>query len=139
MKIAITGASGFIGSVLIDELKLQDINYIAVSSDLLNDNERLKNELVGVDVVVHLAGLAHRLGKAVPSAEEFEKANVKLTQWLVDAANISSVKRFIFISSISVYGLNGSKEPIHVETPLNPTDDYGRSKLAAEKIVLDES
>ena len=134
-----TGASGFIGSVLSDELESQDIEHIAISRGILDDKECLTKALYGVDIVIHLAALAHRLGKIVPSAEEFYKVNAKLTQLLLDAAQNSSVKRFIFVSSISVYGLDKSDDPVSLETSLLPINDYGRSKLAAEKVISDKS
>ena len=152
MKILITGASGFIGSFIVEEaLKrgfetwaavrksssreyLQDerIKFIELN---LSSKEQLVAQLRGkdFDYVVHAAGVTKCLNK-----QDFYRINTKGTKHLVDALIELQMplKRFVFISSLSIFGAIKEQQPYEeikeTDTP-QPNTEYGRSKLAAEQ------
>lgn len=120
MKVAVTGASGFIGRPLCAALERAGHEVIPV--DLRN------SDLVG-DVVVHLAAIAHRDA----SAEELETTNIKLAM-RVGQAVASRGARMVFLSSVKVHG-DASVEPFNESSPLAPQDAYGESKARAEEAL----
>jgi UDP-glucose 4-epimerase len=143
MKILITGANGFIGSHLCQELSNRGIifratarssntnNYADFVSCDLETTESLNQLIDGCDIVVHLAGRAHVTRD--DSQEKYQVANEFVTQRLANAAVQNGIARFVYISSIKVNGeSSGPGLPIRQSDTPNPLDNYGRSKLAAE-------
>ena len=152
MKILITGASGFIGSFIVEEaLKrgletwaavrgssskayLQDerINLIALN---LSSREELIEQLRPhqFDYVVHAAGVTKCIDK-----RDFRRINTEGTKNLVQALQQLQMplKRFVYLSSLSVYGAIREQQPYEeireTDTP-QPNTEYGRSKLEAEQ------
>jgi dTDP-glucose 4,6-dehydratase len=158
MRVLVTGGAGYIGSALIT--KLLDEGYDVFSIDNLSrgdykylkkyeGNPRLKlvvgdvcdlekleevlKECGKVDAVVHLA--------AIPGLERCQKnpqsailTNIYGTYNVLETARKHDVSKFVFTSSAAVYG-NPIKTPIVEEHPLNPTNLYGVTKLAGEKLV----
>lgn len=148
----ITGASGFIGSALLEALIRRGKSVKALSRRECQVNERrccdwvnwdgcdasaLERALASVKVVIHLAGRAHRREKPTAnSAEEFRKANVQYTEQLGWAAGKAGIQRFVYVSSIAVYGaMLGSGKPIDESTSIRPIDSYGLTKLEAEECL----
>ncbi len=149
MKHFITGGSGFFGLHLIDRL-LQDGQEIVVydTSQLdeyilkrkgvsyvcgdVRDTSRLKEAMKGVDIVHHNAAVlpVSRSGKV------FWDVNVTGTKNVLSASNEAGVRKMLFVSTSSVYGIPSSL-PIDEQTPLTPLGDYGWSKYEAEQIVED--
>ena len=126
--IAITGKNGYIASSLKKYFDENDIEARCVSVRSEPDENLFDN----TDVVIHAAGIVHNK-KADPAL--YENVNVKLTEKLAALAKKNGVKHFIFFSTMSVYGLTTGE--INGDTPLLPKNDYGKSKLAAEKILFD--
>jgi nucleoside-diphosphate-sugar epimerase len=154
MKILITGASGFIGSFIVEEaLKrgfetwaavrkssskayLQDerINFIELN---LSSKEQLVEQLKDkeFDYVVHAAGVTKCLNK-----QDFSRINTQGTKNLVDALIEVGMplKRLVFISSLSIFGAIKEQQPYEeireTDTP-KPNTAYGKSKLEAEKYL----
>ena len=151
MKILITGASGFIGSFIVEEALrrgfetwaavrksssrewLQDerINFIELN---LSSKAQLVEQLRGkdFDYVVHAAGVTKCLNKA-----DFRRINTEGTKNLVDALIETGMplKRLLFVSSLSVFGAIREQQPyeeIRESDEPQPNTEYGRSKLAAE-------
>ena len=152
MKILVTGASGFIGSFIVEEaLKrgfetwaavrgssskayLQDerINFIELN---LSSKEQLVEQLRShtFDYVVHAAGVTKCLDK-----RDFRRINTEGTKNLVTALMELQMplKRFVFVSSLSVFGAIREKQPYEeireTDTP-QPNTEYGKSKLEAEQ------
>jgi nucleoside-diphosphate-sugar epimerase len=143
--IALTGATGFIGRRLLAELPrrgfrvrvlLRRPTEIALDcgSAIIGDLARPQNmaaALADVDAVIHSAGIAHAMS-GVP-ADDYRILNTEATIALARAAERARVKRFVFLSSIRAQ-VGPSAEGVVTEAMApRPTDDYGRSKLAAEQ------
>ncbi len=152
MKVLVTGGAGFIGSHLVERL-LMDGNDVVVIDDMsmgkrenLPEHDRLKvyeknmmsiypvnHFFEGVDVVYHLAALT-RPRESFKNPEKTFLINVDGTRSMLSLANLAGVRRFVYISSATVYG--------HAELPmresmtdLQPISPYGKSKLEAEDLV----
>lgn len=145
-KILITGATGFVGSLLVKKLEEIGIAYIAHSrsSNASLDSNRYVGDigpdtdwtsvLSGVDVVIHLAARVHVMNDdSTDPLVEFRKVNVEGTLNLAMQSSIASVKRFIFISSVKVNGESTTGLNVFLEdSHSTPEDAYGVSKLEAE-------
>jgi|APSaa5957512535_1039671.scaffolds.fasta_scaffold04660_6 nucleoside-diphosphate-sugar epimerase len=147
-SILITGASGFIGSHLLNRLyKLnkynislllrKDIKYLnkKINQIIIEDISKVKNFetiLPKFDIVIHLAGIAH--DKTVKK-EDFKLINIDVTSKLVKWAIRNKVKRFIFLSSIGVNG-NSSKKPFSENDFPNPKQNYAKAKFSSEKNII---
>jgi UDP-glucose 4-epimerase len=156
--ILVTGASGFVGSVLIQRLIIAnpqegivaatrrllenlpvDVNQVQVGDLLPSTDWRIA--LQGVNVVVHCAARVHVMNeKSVDPLVEFRVVNVEGTLRLAQQAAEAGVRRFVFISSIKVNG--ESTELGRPFTPADtpaPSDPYGISKMEAEQGLLELS
>lgn len=152
MRILITGASGFIGSFIVEEALRQGMETWAAvrgssSKQFLQDErihfielnldsqQQLQQQLQGhtFDYVVHAAGVTKCLNSA-----DFYRINTKGTKNLVRAliALHMPLKRFVYLSSLSIFGAIREKQPYEeireTDTP-HPNTDYGKSKLEAER------
>jgi len=137
--ILLTGANGFLGRYLKSSLlRSGALETLARSRATYNvDLASAMPPLGGsYDLVVHSAGKAHVVPTDAIEAQKFFNVNVRGTQNLLKALELTAVrpKAFVFISSVSVYGLElGTNIP---EThQLNATDPYGKSKIQAEELV----
>lgn len=143
IRIAVTGASGFVGRAVTVNLLKQGYDVVAPSRYPLHIvHQRLQNPLIddisalgtnpdllsGCDVVLHIAGKAHSVGT---SLAEYRQTNTEATLKLARTAVTSGCRRFIFISSIGVNGISNSR-PFTVEDKPAPLEDYAISKLEAE-------
>ena len=130
-RILITGASSYIGTSFRKWAALHSKKY-RVDAISLRDDSWKEKDFSGYDVVLHLAGIAH-----VKETEELKplyyKVNCDLAFAVARKAKEDDVKQFIFMSSMSVYGMDSGV--INKETPLNPKSSYGKSKLSAEKLI----
>ncbi len=125
MRIAVTGAGGFIGSALTQMLAGEGHEVLPLSRNALSSRD-----LSGVETVVHCAALAHRTGAERPDAATFDAVNHRLAVELATRAKAAGVKRFVFVSTI--YTVAGNPSPLTPDMPLKPRDDYGRAKARAE-------
>jgi nucleoside-diphosphate-sugar epimerase len=139
MNVLITGSNGFLGRELAKHIHSCSIfelnrNVGNFHCDLSNTIPYFENSF---DLVLHNAGKAHSIPKTNEQKVDFFNVNVIGTQNLLKALEMSlPPKYFIFISSVSVYGLTEGSL-INEKFPLKATDPYGLSKIEAENIVLD--
>jgi nucleoside-diphosphate-sugar epimerase len=136
-KVLVTGSSGFLGNNICKELGLNNIVFTLSRSkstyncDLIH-NIPIFNE--NFDTVIHTAGLAHVIPKSISEKTSFYNSNILITQNLLKGLENISIKKFIYISSVSVYGLS-SGNMISEKQELNATDPYGSSKIFSETYI----
>jgi nucleoside-diphosphate-sugar epimerase len=153
MRILITGGSGFIGSRLALAARRQDHSIVvagqtnseperarvaelsnagvAIEQGPLQDPGYARRIVAGCDAVIHLAAAQHEAN--VPD-EYFFDVNVKGTETLLDACRDAAVRRFVYGSTIGIYGESQGRV-LDESTPPHPLNVYGRSKLRAEQAV----
>lgn len=144
----VSGATGFIGSHLVDLLSNKGIKVRAVYKNKLHRKEGIRNvEWVKADLakkketkkifdgtidkVFHVAGLFD----FAASYNKLYKANVLTTKNMCESALNSDIKSFIHWSSVGVYG-KPKESPIKEEHPKNPRNNYEKTKLLGEQLAL---
>ncbi len=150
-KVLVTGAGGYIGSVLVPMLvgrgyEVQAIDRYFFGSNLLPKDERIEivredtrrltpEHFEGVDYVIDLAALSND-----PSGELFQDATWEINYAArVHTANLAKqagVKRYILPSSCSIYGFHGNGIVVSEESPTNPLTTYAKANEKAEAGVL---
>ena len=126
MNVLITGKNGYVAQKLNEYLTKRGISSTTVSVR----NGINEADMQNTDAVVHCAAIVHRKEKDISI---YKKVNTDLTVDLAKKAKAHNVKNFIFLSSMAVYNSNGE---INSKTPLTPKTEYGKSKLEAEKELL---
>lgn len=161
MKILVTGGAGYIGShtcvellneghelIIVDNFSnskpeaLENIRKITgcsfgfVQGDL-RDEQALDAAFSGepVDAVIHFAGLK-AVGESVAKPVEYYDNNITGTMTLLNAMRRHGVKRIVFSSSATVYGMN-NPVPFREEMPTSATNPYGWTKVMIEQILRD--
>lgn len=149
MKTLVTGATGFIGTHLVQNLVKQgreirclvretsntqylvDLGVELFYGDLLN-KDSLKAIAKDINIVYHLAGEVYS-----KRCKDFYRINLKGTQNLVEVCLPENIDRFVFLSSIAAVGPNRKHDILLDEqSPCKPLDPYGKSKLQAEKLLI---
>jgi nucleoside-diphosphate-sugar epimerase len=137
MKVLLSGASGFLGKYIWHALH-QSNEVITLSRSCALINVDLAKEipvLPIVDLVIHSAGKAHSFPRTEEERQVFYDVNLKGTENLLKGlSNSKNPDQFVFISSVSVYGLEQG-ECIHEECALKAKDPYGNSKILAEGLI----
>ena len=150
MRILVTGASGFIGAALCRELLARghavraavrqrippgtaslEFHQILVP-DIAAELD-LRALVEGIDVLVHLAAIAHRSSS---SDAEIREVNCNAAVRLAEAA-AGIVRRFVFLSSVKVHGEDSGADPYSEVRTLSPEDAYARAKLDAERALTE--
>lgn len=152
LRVAVTGAGGFVGRRLCLRLEAGGADVVALTRrthtalagrecvvpDVTAARE-LDAALAGCTAVVHLAAVTHA-GAGRADAGVFETVNVEGTRAVARAARRAGATRLVFLSSIKVNGEAAGPGTMHpaafspADEPA-PVDDYGRSKLAAERLL----
>ena len=144
MKHLITGGSGFLGSLIAQELlaRGEDVRIADVWEDPqrnknlefvhcdVRDREAVRAAMRGVDMVHHNAALV----PLTKSGKIFREVNVDGSRITAEEAARANVKSFVNMSSSSIYGL-AKEMPIKLTTPTVPIETYGQSKLDGELAV----
>ncbi len=150
MNVLVTGANGFVGSALINDLMTnfsyraiaaartrgslpKEVSYTNVKN--LSSSTDWSSALADVSIVIHTAARVHIMkDKAGGALNEYRKVNVEGTLNLARQSAKSGVKRFIFISSIKVNGESTTnRDSFNELDDVSPIDPYGQSKWEAEK------
>ena len=154
MRILLTGASGFLGSHIAEQLDrqgaevralvrptsdtrfLDGLECVTTVTGALGDRDSLLAATEGVDGIIHAAGLV----KAREPAD-FYATNEQGTANLLDAAkrSASDIQRFVLVSSLTVMGPSEDGRPVEAGASPKPVTHYGRSKLAAERAARAEA
>ena len=152
MKILVTGATGFVGSHLVEKLFSMGHEVVSLvrnlekyeklglpgqflQGDLSNSSvdNWIENLPEDLDAFIHTAGIVHSF-----QSNSFYNINTEATKSLFNKLKKQIPKlNFVFISSMAASGPSKSIEtPLTEETPLDPPSDYGKSKMLAEKFLL---
>ncbi len=149
MKILVTGGCGYIGSVLIPKLLKDNHKIISLDTqwfgNFLPKHKNLKNRkfniseidklsLKGVDCIIHLASIANDPMSDLDKNLSWETSALS-TFKLMNQAVRYNVKRIIYASSGSVYGIKKEKK-VHENLKLEPISLYNKVKMITERIIL---
>jgi nucleoside-diphosphate-sugar epimerase len=159
MRIAVTGATGFVGRALIARLSAEGLpctvlarqgsqhhgnagSPVRVLPALNEADERWAEVLKDADVLVHLAASTHQGERSDPASEAaFEAVNVGLTKRLAEGAVVAGIRHIVFMSSIKVCGersqvdSEGQILALSPESQVAPEGPYGASKWRAEQAL----
>lgn len=155
MRVLVTGGTGFLGGHLIRDLSGSECQIIALARNMpqgawpdnvvwccnndFQDRDWLSDVLGGIDVVIHAAAYAHQTRETSEEDKQiFQAVNVGLTDQLFSVSQEAGVKQFIYISSIGAL-TSFSSQIVTEEVDPCPENDYGESKLAAERVLLQKS
>ncbi len=130
-RVLITGKGSYIGTAFKDYIGLWSDDYQVDTIDMIDGSWRKKN-FAGYDSVFHVAGVAH-IKETKKNADLYYKINRDIAYETALKAKFEGVRQFIYLSSMSVYGLETGV--ISKETPPKPNSNYGKSKLQAEKLI----
>lgn len=151
MRVFITGISGFVGSGLVSYFLREPEIVIFGHSRNPGRVEKSKDSRItmvpdysarvfdelGIDYVIHLAGIAHDVSNRY-TTDDYDKVNCLGTVTAFDCFVKSKATKFIFLSSIKA-SVDSSDFPVTEEVEPAPLSDYGRSKLKAERYLIQTS
>ncbi len=147
-NVLVTGAFGFIGSVLCGQLRAEGAHVRGLGR---HPGEGVVDEafpadlcsgpldpalFAGVDTVFHLASCAESVAEGSGAEEDYFHVNVDGTGNVLHAARKAGVRRFVFFSTVKAMGEQTGIEALDESAAPAPGTPYGRSKLEAEKLVL---
>ena len=148
LKVAVTGANGYLGTSFCHQLiktghiPIPVVKESSVPVDLDRRNKQitavpeLVKAILDCDAVVHLAAITHTNSNMTDiDISWFREVNVKFTESLAKASIIAKVPRFIFVSSIKVNGEKTCGKPFRADDPPNPEGIYSITKYEAEKVL----
>lgn len=137
MKVLLTGATGFLGQYIVHYLP-EDLVTLGrgIENNIQADLAKEIPKLPEIDLIVHNAGLAHKVPKTEIEKEEFFRVNLEGTKNLL--AGIDGLENkphtIVFISSVAVYGMDFGDLISEKQKP-NPQTPYGKSKWEAEQLL----
>jgi nucleoside-diphosphate-sugar epimerase len=161
--VLITGGAGYIGSFLTSELLRANYRVTIVDSLLFGGEaivpflhhpnfhfvkgdatepravrDAVKGDWQRPDAVVHLAAIVGFPACQAVGKQVAWKYNVEATKMVFEQATVLGVKRFVFASTYSNYGLSKDGKPVTEESPLNPQSLYAETKIAAEEFLISQ-
>ena len=159
MKVLVTGALGSIGLSTMTSLLAEGHDVIAFDLESrrarklasgyngrvrfvwgdITRPQSLRYTLEDVDAVIHLAAIIPPYSEKAPDLAR--RVNLEGTHCLIAEMEASpTAKRLIFASSVGIFGdVQDREPPLRVDTPVSPTDDYGRHKVACEQAIRQSS
>jgi len=129
IDLLLTGSNGFVGTYF----KTNYNNKYNISTFSFLNNTFKNLDLSNIHTIVHLSALVHQMGGE--NKDKYEKINTIQTLELAIKAKKNGAKHFIFMSTVKVYG-EETNIAYTEKSDCNPEDDYGKSKLKAEKELL---
>ncbi|MCI2256905.1 GDP-mannose 4,6-dehydratase [Domibacillus sp. PGB-M46] len=159
MKVLVTGAAGFIGSHLCERLLAEGHDVVGVDMFLFKEWERfkqynvkellqhpnfklvngnlleldLKKLLEGIEVIFHQAAIAGVRNSWGTNFRQYVELNILMTQRLLEACKELPLKKFVYASTSSIYGITDGRTS--EDKPAMPISPYGTSKLAGEHLL----
>ncbi len=130
-SILITGKNSYIGTSLENWLMREPDKYKVDKVDM-KDGSWKEKDFSQYDVVFHVAGIAH-IKETSDNQDLYYKVNRDLAYETAQKSKQDGVEQFVFLSSMSVYGIENGV--IDKNTPLNPNSAYGKSKIEAEELI----
>jgi nucleoside-diphosphate-sugar epimerase len=130
-RILITGKNSYVGSNIEEWLGICPNSYSIDTISLRNDSWKEK-DFSKYDVVIHVAGIAH-IKETKENAHLYYEVNRDLAYEFAKKSKVENIKQFIFLSSMSVYGID--RGVIRKGSSLQPKTNYGKTKLEAEKLI----
>lgn len=142
----ITGATGFIGTSLLRYIKNIEGNFRILSRSKIKGYDVIKCDFEtdeipssafdSINVVIHLAGLAHDISNVKQKNSSYYQINVNSTVELARKASRNGVKKFVFVSSVKAGGEILKGVQMNESHQSNPHEIYGKTKRKAEKCLL---
>ena len=144
MNVLVTGATGFVGSCICNDLLKHNISFRRVIRRKVHNDDLVMKDisnvsdwshaLIGINIIIHAAARVHIMNDSLSDPlSEYRKINVAGTLNLATQAAAAGIKRFVFISSIKVNGESTSQhQTFKPDYEYIPTDPYGLSKYEAE-------
>lgn len=138
MKILLTGSAGFLGNVILSKLTKHEVFTLNRKKGNFQFDLSKSPPVLNVcfELVIHNAGKAHSIPKNDTERKTFFKVNYEGTKNLLKSLERDVPGKFLFISSVAVYGIDSGKD-INEDSSLDAKDTYGFSKIQAERFVLD--
>lgn len=136
IKVLIVGKHSYVGTNLKQYLE-KDPNYIVDELETLDESWKTFDFSL-YDIVYQVAGIAHRK-ETKKNSQLYYDVNSDLAFSVAEKVRAAGVERFIYMSTMNVYGLEHSNNTIGVSTPTIPVTNYGKSKLQAERRILELS
>lgn len=151
----VTGATGVVGVPLVQALVEQNYKVRVLVRDEkskslfpagveilkgdLSDENALNVGTAGANYVFHLAAKLHINNPGSDIGYEYTKTNVDGTKRVIEVSRKNGIEKFIFFSTINVYGSSVDKQVFDENSVVNPNGFYAESKAEAENLVLNES
>jgi nucleoside-diphosphate-sugar epimerase len=150
-RVLVTGAGGFVGSVLCPMLGRAGYRVRAASRTErpipagaseqavvggLGARTDWSRALPGVDLVIHLAARVHDMRATAAAVAGYMETNARGTERLAQQATRHGVQRFIYLSSVKVYGKGIAQRAYSAHDLPQPQDPYGMSKWQGERLLL---
>lgn len=138
MEVLISGINGFLGKSIASYFVDHQVYGLGRSNTdySLDLSATIPSFTDNFDLVIHCAGKAHINPQTEEEVNDFFNVNVTGTANLLLGLELNSLpKCFVYISSVSVYGLISGRD-ISEDSPLLAVDPYGRSKILAEELII---